>query len=185
MSRPIVVIPTCTKLIDGDVFGQTCPPMMTTVLLGEAPYIEDWYGPFLLRAGAVPIEVVIGLLAVLELYKRSLVELDQVGGAGPADRTDGAVELNWEVEVSGVGGQVLHDLVPARITVRVAREGEPGKGVVPGRGEQPERVPARCRALPDRRCCPCTARIDRRPTTGPARAARFSRRPPSLREWPE
>ena len=45
-------------VIDGDVFGQTCPPMMTTVLLGEAPYIEDWYGPFLLRASAVPIEVV-------------------------------------------------------------------------------------------------------------------------------
>jgi hypothetical protein len=45
-------------VIDGDVFGQTCPLEMTTVLLGGEPYLEDWNGAFLLRAGSVPIEVV-------------------------------------------------------------------------------------------------------------------------------
>ncbi|HZB58412.1 MAG TPA: segregation/condensation protein A, partial [Actinomycetota bacterium] len=37
---------------------------------------------------AVPIEVVIGLLAVLELYKRSLVELDQTS-------TFGDIAVRW------------------------------------------------------------------------------------------
>jgi segregation and condensation protein A len=51
---------------------------------------------------ALPIEVVIGLLAVLELYKRSLVELDQTStfgdiavhwvGGDPADPIDLMVE---------------------------------------------------------------------------------------------
>jgi segregation and condensation protein A len=51
---------------------------------------------------ALPIEVVIGLLAVLELYKRSLVELDQTStfgdiavrwtGGDLADATDITVE---------------------------------------------------------------------------------------------
>jgi chromatin segregation and condensation protein Rec8/ScpA/Scc1 (kleisin family) len=36
----------------------------------------------------VPIEVVIGLLAVLELYKRSLVELDQTS-------TFGDIAVRW------------------------------------------------------------------------------------------
>ena len=37
---------------------------------------------------AVPIEVVVGLLAVLELYKRSLVELDQTS-------TFGDIAVRW------------------------------------------------------------------------------------------
>jgi segregation and condensation protein A len=51
---------------------------------------------------ALPIEVVIGLLAVLELYKRSLVELDQTStfgdiavrwtGGDPAESIDMTVE---------------------------------------------------------------------------------------------
>ena len=45
-------------LIDGDVYGQTCPPVMTTVASGGEPYLEDWFGTFLLRAGTVPIDVV-------------------------------------------------------------------------------------------------------------------------------
>jgi len=45
-------------VIDGDVFGQTCPTVMTTVASSGEPYLEDWYGTFLLRAGSVPIEVV-------------------------------------------------------------------------------------------------------------------------------
>jgi hypothetical protein len=45
-------------VIDGDVFGQTCPPVMTTVASSGEPHLEDWYGTFLLRAGSVPVEVV-------------------------------------------------------------------------------------------------------------------------------
>jgi hypothetical protein len=46
-------------LIDGDVFGQTCPePVNSTLASGYPPHLESWSGTFFLRAGSVPIEVV-------------------------------------------------------------------------------------------------------------------------------
>jgi segregation and condensation protein A len=46
---------------------------------------------------ALPIEVVIGLLAVLELYKRSLVELDQTA-------TFGDIAVRW------IGGDLAESI---------------------------------------------------------------------------
>jgi hypothetical protein len=46
-------------VIDGDVFGQTCPePVSSTLASGYPPYLESWSGTFFLRAGSVPVEVV-------------------------------------------------------------------------------------------------------------------------------
>ena len=45
-------------LIDGDVFGQTCPQPLASTLARDLPYLDSWSGTFFLRAGSVPIEVV-------------------------------------------------------------------------------------------------------------------------------
>jgi hypothetical protein len=45
-------------LIDGDVFGQTCPEPLASTLARDLPYLGSWSGTFFLRAGSVPIEVV-------------------------------------------------------------------------------------------------------------------------------
>jgi hypothetical protein len=70
-----------------------------------------------------------------------VVELDQVGGVGLADRANAAVELDRQVEVTGVVGQVGDDLVPTGVVPGITRESHAGERVIAGRREQLERVP--------------------------------------------
>src|ERR671914_1182878 len=72
----------------------------------------------------------------------AVVELDDVAGAALADRADRAVQFYGQVEMTGVTGEVVRDLVPTGVTVRITVEREAGQGVVADRGKQPERVPA-------------------------------------------
>jgi len=53
-----------------------------------------------------------------------VIELNQVGAVGPADRPDAAAEFDWQVEVARVVGEVGRDLVPTGVAGRVAGEGE-------------------------------------------------------------
>jgi hypothetical protein len=60
----------------------------------------------------------------------AVVELEQVPALGPAYRADAAVELDRQLEATGVLGQIGRHLVPCRIRVRVARERQPRKAAV-------------------------------------------------------
>ena len=69
-------------------------------------------------------------------------ELDHEASVARADGPDAAVELDRQIEMSRVVGQVRDDIVAARVAVGLAGKREPGKAVVADGGEQLERVPA-------------------------------------------
>ena len=54
------------------------------------------------------------------------------------DRLDSAVQLDWQFEGRRVAFEIVDDLVAAGISIRVARERETGKAVVPTRREEHE-----------------------------------------------
>ena len=58
-----------------------------------------------------------------------------------ADRSDAAVVLDRQLEAPCVLGEVVDDVIPARVAGRVSREREPGQAVVADRREERERVP--------------------------------------------
>ncbi len=72
----------------------------------------------------------------------AVVQLHEVCLAAPANRSHAAIELQREVEVAGVVGEVGHHLVAVGIVKWLARKGKPRKRVVAGRREEPQRVPA-------------------------------------------
>ena len=73
-----------TKLAAGPASPTSrCPNRRLRSRDGGSGSFEDLVGH-----RAAPIEVVVGLLAVLELYKRSLVELDQAS-------TFGDIAVRW------------------------------------------------------------------------------------------
>jgi hypothetical protein len=65
----------------------------------------------------------------------AVVEVDEVAGVALADRADRAVERDGQIEVAGVAGQVVCDLVPPWVAVGITGERQPGQGVVAGRCE--------------------------------------------------
>ena len=71
-----------------------------------------------------------------------IVELDVVRVSGFADRTHAAPELDRQIEVTDVIGEVGRHVVPPGVAVGLAGEVQPRKAVVADRGEQLERVPA-------------------------------------------
>src|SRR5437764_6517271 len=84
-------------------------------------------------------------------FIRAVVELNEVVILGPADRANAAAQLDRQVEIASIIGEITHDLVATWVTVRIAGDRASWQAVVARRREQPQRVPAsasrRCRRL--------------------------------------
>ena len=75
-------------------------------------------------------------------------ELDEVAALPLADGADTAAQLDRQLEVARVVGEVGDDVVAARVASGSPGNARPGQAVVADRREQPQRVPAlapRCR----------------------------------------
>jgi hypothetical protein len=70
-------------------------------------------------------------------------EFDAVAAVFGVHRGDATLELDGQLEVAGVAGEVADDLVARGVAIRVAGKGEAGEAVVARGREQPQRVPAR------------------------------------------
>lgn len=73
---------------------------------------------------------------------RPAVDVEHEAVSVPRQRTDGARELDRQLEMLGVPLEAGDDLVTGRIAVRVAREREARERVVAPWREEDERVPA-------------------------------------------